>query len=157
VGHIPDGVFNFIDNTIEILSAPKRTLNELSHLTNILREAKEKHRSPDEVAEKIREDLPELSSVADLLPKTRSELYAFLTLIVAVIGLLTQGSHGSNNTSTITVNQTINQAFLETDKVAKPKGSVKAPAKRISPKIGRNEPCPCGSGKKYKKCCGQPQ
>ena len=21
--------------------------------------------------------------------------------------------------------------------------------------IGRNEPCPCGSGKKYKKCCGQ--
>jgi len=21
-------------------------------------------------------------------------------------------------------------------------------------KIGRNEPCPCGSGKKYKKCCG---
>ena len=22
-------------------------------------------------------------------------------------------------------------------------------------KAGRNEPCPCGSGKKYKKCCGQ--
>ena len=22
-------------------------------------------------------------------------------------------------------------------------------------KIGRNEPCPCGSGKKYKKCCGR--
>jgi hypothetical protein len=25
--------------------------------------------------------------------------------------------------------------------------------KRDTPKIGRNEPCPCGSGKKYKKCC----
>ena len=24
-----------------------------------------------------------------------------------------------------------------------------------SPKVGRNDPCPCGSGKKYKKCCGQ--
>ncbi len=23
------------------------------------------------------------------------------------------------------------------------------------PKVGRNEPCPCGSGKKYKKCCGK--
>jgi len=23
------------------------------------------------------------------------------------------------------------------------------------PKVGRNEPCPCGSGKKFKKCCGQ--
>jgi hypothetical protein len=26
---------------------------------------------------------------------------------------------------------------------------------RSPPKIGRNEPCPCGSGKKYKKCCGK--
>jgi len=25
----------------------------------------------------------------------------------------------------------------------------------ISPRIGRNDPCPCGSGKKYKKCCGE--
>jgi SWIM/SEC-C metal-binding protein len=24
----------------------------------------------------------------------------------------------------------------------------------ISAKVGRNDPCPCGSGKKYKKCCG---
>lgn len=23
----------------------------------------------------------------------------------------------------------------------------------MSPKVGRNDPCPCGSGKKYKKCC----
>jgi uncharacterized protein YecA (UPF0149 family) len=27
------------------------------------------------------------------------------------------------------------------------------PYVRTTPKIGRNEPCPCGSGKKYKKCC----
>ena len=31
--------------------------------------------------------------------------------------------------------------------------SVKAPVKRTSKKIKRNAPCPCGSGKKYKKCC----
>lgn len=29
------------------------------------------------------------------------------------------------------------------------------PMKREEPKIGRNDPCPCGSGKKYKKCCGR--
>lgn len=29
-----------------------------------------------------------------------------------------------------------------------------AQIKRVAPKIGRNEPCPCGSGKKYKQCCG---
>lgn len=27
--------------------------------------------------------------------------------------------------------------------------------RRVETKIGRNEPCQCGSGKKYKKCCGQ--
>lgn len=27
--------------------------------------------------------------------------------------------------------------------------------RRESPKTGRNDPCPCGSGKKYKKCCGK--
>jgi len=26
---------------------------------------------------------------------------------------------------------------------------------RSTPKAGRNDPCPCGSGKKFKKCCGQ--
>jgi hypothetical protein len=29
------------------------------------------------------------------------------------------------------------------------------PIRRESAKIGRNDPCPCGSGKKYKKCCGK--
>ena len=27
---------------------------------------------------------------------------------------------------------------------------------RAGKKVGRNDPCPCGSGKKYKKCCGKP-
>ena len=27
--------------------------------------------------------------------------------------------------------------------------------RRETPKVGRNDPCPCGSGKKYKKCCGK--
>jgi preprotein translocase subunit SecA len=29
------------------------------------------------------------------------------------------------------------------------------PVRRGGPKVGRNEPCPCGSGKKYKNCCGR--
>jgi preprotein translocase subunit SecA len=28
------------------------------------------------------------------------------------------------------------------------------PVRREGKKVGRNDPCPCGSGKKYKKCCG---
>ena len=36
--------------------------------------------------------------------------------------------------------------------VAKPHA---APVQHTGPKAGRNDPCPCGSGKKYKKCHGQ--
>ena len=32
---------------------------------------------------------------------------------------------------------------------------VKQPKKRTEEKVGRNDPCPCGSGKKYKQCCGR--
>ena len=34
-------------------------------------------------------------------------------------------------------------------------GESKHPTERKKTKIGRNEPCPCGSGKKYKNCCGR--
>jgi len=40
--------------------------------------------------------------------------------------------------------------YFETGKVLPPKQVV-----RMEPKTGRNDPCPCGSGKKFKKCCGQ--
>jgi len=33
--------------------------------------------------------------------------------------------------------------------------SIDLPIRRSMPKVGRNEPCPCGSGKKYKNCCGR--
>lgn len=33
-------------------------------------------------------------------------------------------------------------------------GRRSAPTRRPAPKVGRNSPCPCGSGKKFKACCG---
>ncbi len=33
--------------------------------------------------------------------------------------------------------------------------AIDLPVRRSIPKVGRNEPCPCGSGKKYKNCCGR--
>lgn len=50
---------------------------------------------------------------------------------------------------------------LERKEVAKPTGTNdskdKVKTTRKVEKIGRNEPCPCGSGKKYKNCCGKNQ
>ena len=50
---------------------------------------------------------------------------------------------------------------VEREQVAKVTGTNKdesaanAPKKRASKKVFPNEPCPCGSGKKYKQCCGK--
>jgi len=41
--------------------------------------------------------------------------------------------------------------FVEGDAQAEEKPEPQSPS---GPKVGRNDPCPCGSGKKYKKCCG---
>ncbi len=35
------------------------------------------------------------------------------------------------------------------------KGAEKPAQRRVAKKVGRNDPCPCGSGKKYKNCCGR--
>lgn len=55
-------------------------------------------------------------------------------------------------------------AFWQERRAAQPEGFTsssfsfgKGPHQHVvrnAPKVGRNEPCPCGSGKKYKKCCG---
>jgi preprotein translocase subunit SecA len=37
---------------------------------------------------------------------------------------------------------------------SEPSDAEPRPVRRAEPKVGRNDPCPCGSGKKYKKCHG---
>jgi preprotein translocase subunit SecA len=54
----------------------------------------------------------------------------------------------TESTKRVEVAKPTSEGFLD----GKSKASNK-PA--TSKKVGRNDPCPCGSGKKYKKCCGQ--
>lgn len=150
MGHVPDGVFNFIGNTIEILSAPNRTVNELRQLANLIKAAEERRAPPEEVAEQIRAELPGFRQIADLLPTNRGELYGFLALVLAAAQLLSSPSGTTNN---ITVNQVIEQACPPAP-ASQPVAARVAPARALPNRQGRNEPCACGSGKKYKKCCG---
>jgi uncharacterized protein len=42
------------------------------------------------------------------------------------------------------------QRFMEKEQLGNT-----ATVRRMMPKVGRNDPCPCGSGKKFKQCCGR--
>jgi preprotein translocase subunit SecA len=59
-------------------------------------------------------------------------------------GGTTPGSSGGKKASDV-VSEAANAAEAQ----------AKAKPVRTGPKVGRNDPCPCGSGKKYKNCCGR--
>ena len=149
MGHVPDGVFNFIGNTIEILSAPERTITELLSLAKIIKEARAKSETKDQVATRIKKELPALSLLAKILPENKNELYGFLSVVLAALALYTQSPDMPSTQTTINITQIIETVVVEGKKEA-----VQSPQAASSPKQGRNELCNCGSGIKYKKCCG---
>ncbi|AMK74899.1 hypothetical protein A1342_01100 [Methylomonas methanica] len=149
MGHVSDGVFNFIGDTIEILSAPGRTIQELTRLTEIIRDAKAKSQSKDVVAAKINKEIPGLSLLAKLLPENKSDLYGFLSIVLTVIQMSAEPAKPSTPNITINVTQVI-EKIVQREKTLKP--NVVTHKKK---KVGRNESCICGSGTKFKKCCGK--
>ena len=64
----------------------------------------------------------------------------------AAFGGATSASSGATTTANASASDIVNEASEAVSK-AKPI--------RTGPKVGRNDPCPCGSGKKYKQCCGK--
>ncbi len=47
------------------------------------------------------------------------------------------------------------EALANADEATQNEQSAQQPARNVLPKVGRNDPCPCGSGKKYKQCHGK--
>jgi hypothetical protein len=159
MGHIPDGLYNFVGNTIKLLSGPSCTISELERLAIILREARGRGASPELINNRIQEEVPELSSIKDIFPKSRSELYPFIVIILTIIHLIL-GKIDKSAPPKIEINQVFNTIYqrqtirepisLQTGNLPKETPSIVHQTKN---KIGRNAPCPCGSGKKYEKCC----
>ncbi|CAN5384245.1 hypothetical protein BH10BAC1_BH10BAC1_12850 [soil metagenome] len=148
MGHIPDGVFNFIENTIEILSAPGKTIEELKVFTSIIKEAYEKKLSHEAVADKIKKEAPSFSRIIDIFPKTKDEWYSFIGLALMVASLVySQKTTEVNINNNITVNQVIEQVYLNPEKELREND--------VKEKMSRKEKCHCGSGVKYKKCHGK--
>lgn len=150
MGHIPDGISEFVANTIEILSSPQLAEEELRVLGEILTEACGKREDPDQIIEKVGELAPELSGIGDLVGNTGADLYSFLVLTVTAIALQLQARRRGDAPTEVTVQQVIEHLFNETNKLASRTDW------QPRPQVGRNQQCPCGSGKRYKRCCGRP-
>ncbi len=151
--YVLDGAYSFIDNILEVLVSSKQTVADLSKLNDIFIKAKQKYTPKEEVEKQIDQQLPAFSSVKQYLPQNPADLAAYLTLFITFLGLLI---NQNQNTSTRIENSYITNYNININQVIEQSQNSSLSQPYITPKkIGRNEICTCGSGKKYKKCCGQ--
>ena len=155
MGSVPDGVFRAAGDVIRLLAGSQKTIEQLQMLVCIIAEARNTVSEPNKAVDRIKREAPELSAIVEVLPKTRNELYGFLTVILMAIGTVIAGvalykdrSPSEADVQSM-VDKAIERSFQEHGETKKQQPH------RALPKSGRNEPCPCGSGEKYKRCCGK--
>lgn len=151
-GNIIDGVYSAATNSAKLFFSPTTKINDLLKLQYIIEKAKKEKYSTEQLSSSVKEEVPELLSLNDWLPKTRMELYAFLGIILTILTIITTSGfnyvEGKGNTTESDIEILVDKAFQK--QTIQPNNTT--PIKKKN-KTGRNESCPCGSGKKYKKCC----
>lgn len=158
---VSDGTFNFIGDTIEILKAPNITIEKLVQFKSILESAKKENKSKEAIADEISATVPELNKLSAILPTIKSDLYGFLSFILALLQMII-GSGSKESINMYNAQQVVNNYYIssevaessKTSSIEQLNGNNTKGYIRKDKKIGRNEKCPCNSGKKYKKCCG---
>jgi hypothetical protein len=150
-GHVPDGIYDFVGNVLSVLAAPERTIAELTRLREVLRRSQKMRESREGAATRVEREVPVFARIGEELRKapiatTTAAVVLILTAIQTFLAL-----RDSPKSPDVVVNTVINNYAATLPPTAsgqKPHRSEKHP--------GRNEPCSCGSGKKYKRCCGAP-
>lgn len=146
MGSVIDGVFNVVGDVVEVLSAPQSTIESLNKLTQLLKKAAQEKETPEEISNNINEDIPELSEITRFLPKNATELVAWLTFILLATQIIIQLGKEENPNTQIIINQSIEQSMQQNNFY---------PFKQLAVPQSRNSLCNCGSGKRYKHCCGK--
>ncbi len=162
-GHVLGGAWHIVENTIQLLEGPERTVSELQRLAGILREARDRGADLEEVRGSVEREFPGwgqgLSKL--LVPRTPADLAAYLTLILMIIGMILDAKNDGRTVKVEEVNQVINNITVEASTPSAlpapvPSGSVNQSPEQVEAgrRVSRNQPCPCGSDLKFKKCHG---
>lgn len=154
IGVVPDMTLSSVGNAFEVLWTTKDSLELLTRIEEIFQTARKEEVSRDELAKVIEEEVPELNHLIDILPKTRTELYAFLAVILLAIGMFRCSPGVSKDEVQSMIEKASTEIVQDWGSGQPKKSQVKATRAKKSDgtKLGRNDPCYCGSGKKYKHC-----
>ncbi len=149
MGHVPDGIFNFIGNAIEFLSGPTRSADELQKLATLLKNVQKEQISLEEFSTTVSNELSELGPITKLLTENRNDLYQIIIILLMLIQILLSGNLFKKDS--FSGNERDQLIWQAVEKSYSKKKVDTYPNKEV----GRNEPCYCGSGIKYKKCHGK--
>jgi hypothetical protein len=157
-GHMLGGTYHVVEDTIELLQGPERTVSELERLREILREARQSGANAEEVSSAVQREFPEWGqALAGLLvPKTPADLYALLAVVLMALEMIL-GDKQTGQTVNIEADQIINNITVVQEAAPVPGQPQVTPSANPAhgEKIGRNGPCPCGRDLKFKKCHGK--
>lgn len=159
-GVILDGIYTNVKEAANQLITTNS--DQLKKLYDIFSDAIKQKHSQEHISTSIDQHVPELKSLNQCLPKNNMQLYAFLTFIAYVIFELIGVYNSSKSITKEDMAEIVSKAIRDSAKEVKTDNKLmnkipllpkKPKIKKEKPKPGRNDPCPCGSGKKYKKCC----
>ena len=140
-GLIPDGMYSALSDTVLEFISSRVKASHIRILIEILNQAKDEDVDAKTLSERIKNRVPELSTITKVLPKTRSELYQFIIALVIFLTFFINNFKKDNishedieNQVEVIVNNTI-QNFYDSDKQGdlvkeKPKTIVAEPDKR---------------------------
>jgi SEC-C motif len=148
-GKVLDGVYEGLEEAVRFLTGPESSAALIKNLLQVLEDARAKRDSPEHVQQAVAAAAPQLVGLLSVLPKTRTELYASIGVIATICSALLTGY------ATFSKPNGLSHAEVEAivDKAIAAESKRQAPRPQAAPKLGRNSPCSCASGKKFKKCC----
>jgi hypothetical protein len=153
-GHIPDGIYDTTAEGIRVIATSAKSAASLSRLAKLLQEARAKGATGEAVAEAIERDAPEFAGLAALVRRLKGvPIATWIGIALATLALL-QGMSADERLVDIQgkVDRVLQQVSAP---AAAPAVRAPAPPQDAVPRVGRNDPCPCGSGRKYKRCHGR--
>lgn len=152
-GKIPDGKYEYANEVISFLSGPRINAQTLHKIEQILRQARSQPPSNTEaVLDAVEQESSEVASALKSVPNQQNILQ-WLAILIALVSLAIQAHSTYFKESNDSTDKKINEHLLKDFGTGNTNPKSNEPYKRAQPKTGRNQPCPCGSGKKYKKCC----
>jgi hypothetical protein len=167
---IVEGEFNIRDGVFEVLRSTRLNRDLLQRFAVVAKQAQEGSIPMEQAASQIAEESPALASLLERVPiaARKAVIWVLLQTLVILAAQVVAESRDHDATP-----QQVKQAIKHNDDLVQNEmqqaveralkdyyrdqqsESRRTSGARHATKTPRNAPCPCGSGQKYKKCCGQ--